>query len=137
MHVHIGFGVLVCFQPAQVAAAFPSVPFPLLLQLDQQLEVEVMQLEQKYNRLKQPIYARRNLKLCKIPFFWQTVSAHPQLLLLQTLLQGCLKGPPIPAQKQTEPRLLISQPLRGSMHGSEGVSDRGHACAYVLCQGRV
>ena len=41
----------------------------------------MLQLEQRYNRLKQPVYLRRNLELRKIQDFWMQVSVHPQQLL--------------------------------------------------------
>ena len=53
--------------------------FLLPLQLNQQLNEEVLQLESRYNRLKQPVYLRRNQELRKIQDFWMQVSAHPQL----------------------------------------------------------
>lgn len=69
-----------CF-PASACTGSPLSVLPSLLQFNQELNAEVLQLEQRYNRLKQPVYLRRNLELRKIQDFWMQVSVHPQQLL--------------------------------------------------------
>eukprot|EP00891_Asterochloris_glomerata_P003385 jgi/Astpho2/3385/Aster-x0158 len=50
---------------------------------NQELNAEVLQLEQRYNRLKQPVYLRRNLELRKIQDFWMQVLLRHHALMDQ------------------------------------------------------
>ena len=45
-----------------------------------QASVEILVVEQKYNKLRKPHYKKRNEIITKIPAFWSTVfSNHPQV----------------------------------------------------------
>jgi len=41
--------------------------------LNQKANDEILKVEQKYNKLRQPVYGRRNKYIERIPHFWATV----------------------------------------------------------------
>nr|XP_018670608.1 protein SET [Ciona intestinalis] len=48
--------------------------------LNQKANDEILQVEQKYIKLRQPVYTRRSRYIERVPHFWATVfSRHPQL----------------------------------------------------------
>ena len=48
--------------------------------LNEQASEEILQVEQKYNKLRQPNYKKRSDLISKIPSFWISVFLnHPQL----------------------------------------------------------
>ena len=55
--------------------------------LTEKASAEILQVEQKYNKLRQPYYAKRGEMIKSIPNFWATVFInHPQVNLIYYLL---------------------------------------------------
>ena len=47
--------------------------------LNEQASEEILKVEQKYNKLRQPFYQKRSALIAKIPNFWVTTFVnHPQ-----------------------------------------------------------
>lgn len=57
--------------------------FLSLLRLNEQASEEILKVEQKYNKLRQPFFQKRSELIAKIPNFWVTTFVnHPQGKLL-------------------------------------------------------
>ncbi|TNN33557.1 Protein SET [Liparis tanakae] len=66
------------------ATPFSFVVRPLVipLSLNEQASEEILKVEQKYNKLRQPFFQKRSELIAKIPNFWVTTFVnHPQALL--------------------------------------------------------
>uniref|UniRef100_A0A8W8LEW1 Protein SET n=1 Tax=Magallana gigas TaxID=29159 RepID=A0A8W8LEW1_MAGGI len=51
--------------------------------LNEQASEEILKVEQKYNKLRQPYYSKRSDLIAKIPNFWVTAFVnHPQISAL-------------------------------------------------------
>ncbi len=49
------------------------------LRLNEQASEEILKVEQKYNKLRQPFFQKRSELIAKIPNFWVTTFVnHPQ-----------------------------------------------------------
>lgn len=58
---------------------FIVVCFPSLFRLNEQASEEILKVEQKYNKLRQPFFQKRSELIAKIPNFWVTTFVnHPQ-----------------------------------------------------------
>ena len=44
--------------------------------LNEQASEEILKVEQKYNKLRQPFYQKRSALIAKIPNFWVTTFVH-------------------------------------------------------------
>ena len=56
-----------------------SLPFASLCRLNEQASEEILKVEQKYNKLRQPFFQKRSELIAKIPNFWVTTFVnHPQ-----------------------------------------------------------
>ena len=51
-------------------------------ELNKRANDEILKVEQKYNKLRQPVYARRNTYIDKISGFWATVVRYLTLLFI-------------------------------------------------------
>lgn len=66
---------------------------PSSFRLNEQASEEILKVEQKYNKLRQPFFQKRSELIAKIPNFWVTTFVnHPQgeqvnMLLLQCLME--------------------------------------------------
>lgn len=50
-----------------------------LFRLNEQASEEILKVEQKYNKLRQPFFQKRSELIAKIPNFWVTTFVnHPQ-----------------------------------------------------------
>ena len=49
--------------------------------LNKKANDEILKVEQKYNKLRQPVYTRRNTYINKIPGFWVTVVSLTEYIL--------------------------------------------------------
>lgn len=57
------------------------------LRLNEQASEEILKVEQKYNKLRQPFFQKRSELIAKIPNFWVTTFVnHPQGKLFQIAL---------------------------------------------------
>lgn len=55
--------------------------------LNEQASEEILKVEQKYNKLRQPFFQKRSELIAKIPNFWVTTFVnHPQGKQVETLL---------------------------------------------------
>ncbi len=53
--------------------------FCCFLRLNEQASEEILKVEQKYNKLRQPFFQKRSELIAKIPNFWVTTFVnHPQ-----------------------------------------------------------
>lgn len=53
--------------------------FVAFLRLNEQASEEILKVEQKYNKLRQPFFQKRSELIAKIPNFWVTTFVnHPQ-----------------------------------------------------------
>lgn len=53
--------------------------FIAFLRLNEQASEEILKVEQKYNKLRQPFFQKRSELIAKIPNFWVTTFVnHPQ-----------------------------------------------------------
>lgn len=53
--------------------------FFFLFRLNEQASEEILKVEQKYNKLRQPFFQKRSELIAKIPNFWVTTFVnHPQ-----------------------------------------------------------
>lgn len=60
----------------------------LLFRLNEQASEEILKVEQKYNKLRQPFFQKRSELIAKIPNFWVTTFVnHPQGEQLNILLR--------------------------------------------------
>lgn len=63
-----------------------------LSRLNEQASEEILKVEQKYNKLRQPFFQKRSELIAKIPNFWVTTFVnHPQGLL--SGLDACVSAP--------------------------------------------
>lgn len=63
-----------------------------LFRLNEQASEEILKVEQKYNKLRQPFFQKRSELIAKIPNFWVTTFVnHPQGLLYR--LDACVSAP--------------------------------------------
>ena len=54
--------------------------------LNEQASEEILKVEQKYNKLRQPFFQKRSELIAKIPNFWVTTFVnHPQGMLQQSV----------------------------------------------------
>lgn len=61
--------------------------FLILSRLNEQASEEILKVEQKYNKLRQPFFQKRSELIAKIPNFWVTTFVnHPQGKVLCKLL---------------------------------------------------
>ncbi|MEQ2204346.1 hypothetical protein XENOCAPTIV_011757 [Xenoophorus captivus] len=61
--------------------------FALFSRLNEQASEEILKVEQKYNKLRQPFFQKRSELIAKIPNFWVTTFVnHPQVLILLGLV---------------------------------------------------
>lgn len=59
--------------------------------LNEQASEEILKVEQKYNKLRQPFFQKRSDLIAKIPNFWVTTFVnHPQGKKHTTLSHACL-----------------------------------------------
>lgn len=57
--------------------------------LNEQASEEILKVEQKYNKLRQPFFQKRSELITKIPNFWVTTFVnHPQGMLWQSIIKG-------------------------------------------------
>jgi len=72
--------------------------FLILSRLNEQASEEILKVEQKYNKLRQPFFQKRSELIAKIPNFWVTTFVnHPQgkipckpLNLVHAVYPSCL-----------------------------------------------
>ena len=58
--------------------------------LNEQASEEILKVEQKYNKLRQPFFQKRSELIAKIPNFWVTTFVnHPQVSALSWNLHRC------------------------------------------------
>lgn len=58
------------------------------LRLNEQASEEILKVEQKYNKLRQPFFQKRSELIAKIPNFWVTTFVnHPQGEKMHTILR--------------------------------------------------
>lgn len=58
-----------------------------LSRLNEQASEEILKVEQKYNKLRQPFFQKRSELIAKIPNFWVTTFVnHPQGKLLDSVV---------------------------------------------------
>ena len=64
--------------------------FFFLPRLNEQASEEILKVEQKYNKLRQPFFQKRSELIAKIPNFWVTTFVnHPQGK--QLFIYNCIK----------------------------------------------
>lgn len=58
--------------------------------LNEQASEEILKVEQKYNKLRQPFFQKRSELIAKIPNFWVTTFVnHPQGIFLIVVVFSC------------------------------------------------
>lgn len=80
--MHYSFPVSSHFSACKVALKYCALDLTILiwtLRLNEQASEEILKVEQKYNKLRQPFFQKRSELIAKIPNFWVTTFVnHPQ-----------------------------------------------------------
>lgn len=58
------------------------------LQVNEEASNKVLEVEQKYNEIRKPVYVRRNEMIQKIPDFWLTAVCNISLFLELVVCMG-------------------------------------------------
>lgn len=78
--VSVTYGHFIYWKSCYNACEGPTENFfPLISRLNEQASEEILKVEQKYNKLRQPFFQKRSELIAKIPNFWVTTFVnHPQ-----------------------------------------------------------